>query len=429
MISPFQIIRNKQDHLDHSEDEIQYMINGFTDGVIPDYQMSAWLMAVYFNGMSELETRYYTRGMVNSGKKLDFSYLPGFVIDKHSTGGIGDKVSLILGPLLAACGLYVPMISGRGLGHTGGTLDKLEAIPGYRTQLSLSEFKRIVEKTGISIMGQTADICPADKKIYALRDVTSTVASLPLICGSIMSKKIAEGIQGLVLDVKCGNGAFMTSPHSARKLAGLLTEVGHEYGLKMASVITDMNQPLGDHAGVWCEVRESIHLLQGGGPSDVKEVTLILGQRALEMAGVPGDHRFILEAALSDGSAMAKFEDMVHAHGGYLDTLTGLEIHPPLYTREIFAQHDGWITQMDTYKIGMSIVEMGGGRIIQTDSLDHSAGITFHSKIGAQVKTGDVIGTAYCNSDSKLWRAVEMLSEAIVIDDYAIDSPPLIIED
>ena len=427
MFSPFQTIRNKQNHQNHSEIEIRYMVDGFTDGSIPDYQMSAWLMAVYFNGMSDAETRHYTKAMVNSGKRLDFSYLPGFVVDKHSTGGVGDKVSLVLGPLLASCGLYVPMLSGRGLGHTGGTLDKLESIPGYRTMLNLDEFKKIVETTGIAIMGQTKEICPADKKIYALRDVTSTVASLPLICGSIMSKKIAEGIQGLVLDVKCGNGAFMTTSKDAENLADLLKAVGLEYGLKMASIITNMNQPLGEHAGVWCEVQESIDLLTGKGPSDVREVTLILAEQAMNMANIPGNHREKLESALDDGTAMEKFERMISAHGGSVNSLTDANVHCPKFTQEIMADKSGWIHRMDTYKIGMAIVKMGGGRTIQTDKLDNTAGITFHSKVGNYLHSGDIMCTAYCSQKSKLDDAVKMLKESIVIGENKAEPQNLII--
>ncbi|MFQ6609773.1 MAG: thymidine phosphorylase [Fidelibacterota bacterium] len=427
MFSPFQTIRNKQNREIHSEDEIRYMVDGFTDGSIPDYQMSAWLMAIYFNGMTDAETRHYTHAMVNSGKRLDFSYLPGFVVDKHSTGGVGDKVSLILGPLLASCGFYVPMLSGRGLGHTGGTLDKLESIPGYRTMLNLDEFKKIVETTGISIMGQTQDICPADKKIYALRDVTSTVASLPLICGSIMSKKIAEGIQGLVLDVKCGNGAFMTTQKDAEKLADLLRAVGQEYGLKMASIITNMNQPLGEHAGVWCEVKESIDLLTGKGPADVREVILILAEQAMIMANISGNHREILESALDNGVAMEKFERMISSHGGSVKSLTSNTLHCPKYTRDILADKTGWIQAMDTYKIGMAIVKMGGGRTVQTDKLDNSSGITFNAKVGSYLHAGDIICTAYCSQKSKLDQAVEMLKESIIIGEQKAELQNLII--
>ena len=286
MVSLETIVHQKQSGGILSNTNIQYIVDGYTSGVISDDEMTAWLNAVFQNGMSHEETLDYTRAMVNSGVTLDFSHLPGYVLDKHSTGGVGDKVSLVLGPLLASCRCYVPMLAGRGLGHTGGTIDKLESIPGYKTALSLTEFQKVVETVGVSIMEQTKEICPADRKIYALRDVTNTVASNSLICGSIMSKKIAEGVQGLVLDIKVGNGAFMKSLEQAKNLGILLKEVGELYGLKVSTCFTDMNQPLGKTAGLWCEVLESIECLQGNGPSDLMEVVYHLGSKALEIAGI-----------------------------------------------------------------------------------------------------------------------------------------------
>ena len=280
------IIQQKQSGDILSNTNIQFIVDGYTSGVISDDEMTTWLTAVFQNGMSHEETLEYTKVMLNSGMTLDFSHLNGFVLDKHSTGGVGDKVSLVLGPLLAACGCYIPMLAGRGLGHTGGTIDKLESIPGYKTALSLAEFQKIVETVGVSIMEQTKEICPADRKIYALRDLTNTVASFPLICGSIMSKKIAEGVQGLVLDIKVGNGAFMETLEQAKDLGVLLSEVGKLYGLKVSICFTDMNQPLGNTAGLWCEVLESVECLKGNGPSDLMQVVYHLGKKALEIAGI-----------------------------------------------------------------------------------------------------------------------------------------------
>ena len=262
---PYDLIRKKQQGRAHTPEEIRFLVEAFTDGSLPGHQMAAWLMAVYFQGMTIEERHELVRAMIGSGRRLDFSGIGGYVADKHSTGGVGDKVSLVLGPLVAACGVYVPMLSGRGLGHTGGTLDKLEAIPGFRTALDLDTFQRLVAEVGICIMGQTDDICPADRKMYALRDVTATVGSVPLICGSIMSKKIAAGIQGLVLDVKWGSGAFMTSVDEARTLARALKETGEAFGVDTVTRITDMNQPLGTASGVWCEVQEAVEVLEGGG--------------------------------------------------------------------------------------------------------------------------------------------------------------------
>ncbi len=285
MISPYSVTEEKQNGNSLSQSEIEFIVNGYTAGTISDDEMTMWLKAVFDHGMNQEETLKYTQSMLNSGVTLDFSNLPGFVIDKHSTGGVGDKVSIVLAPLLAACGCYIPMLAGRGLGHTQGTIDKLETIPGYRPSLSLLEFQQMVQDVGISIMAQTEEICPADLKIYALRDVTGTVASLPLICGSIMSKKIAEGIQGLVLDIKVGNGTFMKSLSQAKELGALLKGVGELYGMNVSTSFTDMNQPLGNTAGLWCEIVESIECLKGNGPDDVMSVVYHLGEKALKIAG------------------------------------------------------------------------------------------------------------------------------------------------
>ena len=322
MVSLETIVHQKQSGGILSNTNIQYIVNGYTSGVISDDEMTAWLNAVCQNGMSHEETLDYTRAMVNSGVTLDFSHLPGYVLDKHSTGGVGDKVSLVLGPLLAVCGCYVPMLAGRGLGHTGGTIDKLESIPGYKTALSLTEFQKVVETVGVSIMEQTKEICPADRKIYALRDVTNTVASNSLICGSIMSKKIAEGVQGLVLDIKVGNGAFMKSLEQAKNLGVLLSEVGKLYGLKVSTCFTDMNQPLGNTAGLWCEVRESVECLKGNGPDDLMAVVYHLGKSALEIAGIENPEEK-LKSNIENGKALEKFNEMVDAHGGGIRKYSG----------------------------------------------------------------------------------------------------------
>ncbi|MBT3252056.1 MAG: thymidine phosphorylase [Candidatus Marinimicrobia bacterium] len=427
MKSSVEIIRDKQHNRQHSFEEIKYIVDGFTNGDIPDYQMTAWLMAVYFNGMDISEARHYTKAMIESGKKLDFSYLPDFVVDKHSTGGVGDKVSLILGPLLASCGLYVPMLSGRGLGHTGGTLDKFESIPGYNADLSVSEFSRIVEKVGVSIMGQTADICPADKKIYALRDVTSTVASLHLICGSIMSKKIAEGIRGLVMDIKCGNGAFMNEKSKAEELGVLLKTVGNDYGLKVDYLITDMNQPLGNSVGIWTEVMESIDILKGGGPDDLKYITIKLCEKALIQAGRTGNHISYLENKLNNGDALKIFEQMIDEHGGDLSLLYNPQTYSPNNKQIIVADESGYLQNMDTFKIGISIIEMGGGRLTKADSLDNSAGIVFSKKTGDPVENGEIICEAFCADEARLKKAVQTIKSSITISEEKAPERQLIL--
>ena len=415
MVTLETIVHQKQSGGIISNTNIQYIVNGYTLGVISDDEMTAWLNAVFQNGMSHEETLDYTRAMVNSGVTLDFSHLPGYVLDKHSTGGVGDKVSLALGPLLASCRCYVPMLAGRGLGHTGGTIDKLESIPGYKTVLSLTEFQKVVETVGVSIMEQTKEICPADRKIYALRDVTNTVASNSLICGSIMSKKIAEGVQGLVLDIKVGNGAFMKSLEQAKNLGILLKEVGELYGLKVSTCFTDMNQPLGKTAGLWCEVLESIECLQGNGPSDLMEVVYHLGSKALEIAGIRNPLEK-LKSNIENGRALEKLHEMVFAHGGNLDGLNNPYLHKPKFKKEILAQEEGFVTQMNTLHLGQAVVQMGGGRLAIGDKLDYSTGIQFYKKIGQTVSKGETLAEVFCSNIGKLEIGYSMVCTAYRIE-------------
>ena len=415
MVSLETIVHQKQSGGILSNTNIQYIVNGYTSGVISDDEMTAWLNAVFQNGMSHEETLDYTRAMVNSGVTLDFSHLPGYVLDKHSTGGVGDKVSLVLGPLLASCRCYVPMLAGRGLGHTGGTIDKLESIPGYKTALSLTEFQKVVETVGVSIMEQTKEICPADRKIYALRDVTNTVASNSLICGSIMSKKIAEGVQGLVLDIKVGNGAFMKSLEQAKNLGILLKEVGELYGLKVSTCFTDMNQPLGNSAGLWCEVRESVECLKGNGPDDLMAVVYHLGKSALEIAGIENPEEK-LKSNIENGKALEKFNEMVDAHGGAFESIADSSIHAPKYKKIIIAKDDGFITHLNTLEFGKAVVQLGGARLAIGDNLDYSTGIQFYKKIGQTVSKGETLAEVFCSNIGKLEIGYSMVCNAYRIE-------------
>ena len=415
MVSLETIVHQKQSGGILSNTNIQYIVNGYTSGVISDDEMTAWLNAVCQNGMSHEETLDYTRAMVNSGVTLDFSHLPGYVLDKHSTGGVGDKVSLVLGPLLASCRCYVPMLAGRGLGHTGGTIDKLESIPGYKTALSLTEFQKVVETVGVSIMEQTKEICPADRKIYALRDVTNTVASNSLICGSIMSKKIAEGVQGLVLDIKVGNGAFMETLEQAKDLGKLLKEVGELYGQKVSTCFTDMNQPLGNSAGLWCEVRESVECLKGNGPDDLMAVVYHLGKSALEIAGIENPEEK-LKSNIENGKALEKFNEMIDAHGGAFESIADSSIHAPKYKKIIIAKDDGFITHLNTLEFGKAVVQLGGGRLAIGDKLDYSTGIQFYKKIGQTVSKGETLAEVFCSNIGKLEIGYSMACNAYRIE-------------
>ena len=406
----YSLIKNKQNFLAHSKQEIEYIVNGFTKNKIPDYQMSAWLMAIYLNGMNEIETANYTKSLVNSGEKIKFKNLNKPVIDKHSTGGVGDKISLILGPILAACDCYVPMIVGRGLGHTGGTLDKLESIDGYNGFLNMEEFKKNVKEIGISIIGQTNEICPTDKKIYALRDITGTIESNPLICGSILSKKLAEGIDYLVLDIKIGNGAFMKNKNEAIILGDYLKKVAEKFNLKMKYLITDMNQPLGNYSGLICEVIESIDILKGNGPNDILELIYYIGENCLKLAGLNSGREKIAKV-LKNGKAYEKFEQMVTAHGGKLKSIK-LE---PITKKIIKADKEGYLNFIDTKAMGMSIIELGGGRKKIDDLVDSNAGFRLIKKHGEYVKENDVIAEIFCSNTNKIESGYKIFKKSIQI--------------
>ena len=418
-----EIIKKTSNKIKLSENEITLLINAYNKNLINNEKMTEWLLNVYKNGLTNPEINAYTKALLNSGKKLNFSHLPGYIIDKHSTGGVGDKVSLILGPILAACGCYIPMIAGRGLGHTGGTIDKLESIPGYNCLLSLEKFSKIVSQIGISIISQTKEICPADGKIYALRDITNTIASFPLICGSIMSKKIAEGIQGLVLDIKTGNGSFMPKLKNARDLAKLLTNTGKNYNIQVEAIITDMNQPLGNKSGNWCEIQESISTLKGNGPKDLMNLVFYLGEKALSIAKIENPKNKI-HSVISSGKAYEVFEKMIAAHNGNYKELTKYE--SPKHLRKIHASKSGYISSFDTKKMGMAIVEMGGGRKTITDKIDHSAGFNCKVILGQKVNRGELILELFCYNENKIEIALKMLNASIVISEKKPTLYPLI---
>ena len=392
---PQWVIEKKRDGKVLSDTEIRYFINGFTEGSIADCQMSALAMAICLQGMTPAETAVLTDAMMRSGDVIDPARLPGIKADKHSTGGIGDKTSLILAPLAAACGLTVPMISGRGLGITGGTLDKLESISGFRTDLSEQEFFRTLETCGCAMIGQTVRLVPADKKLYALRDVTGTVPSIPLITASIMSKKLAEGIDTLVLDVKWGAGAFMKSIDEARELAQSMVDVGVQMGKKVRGLITDMNTPLGRTAGNALEVQECLEVLKGGGPDDLRELTVELVYHMLELSNVWKTREEIFQC-LENGAAMEKFEAMVAAQGGATDwEFAAAGIQEPL-----LASADGVVTAVDAEAIGRACLLLGAGRQMPGGPIDHAVGIGRMKKPGEAVKKGDPLAVVFSNSST-----------------------------
>lgn len=413
-----------------SDEQLQFFVDGVVDGSLPDYQISALLMAIYFQGMTDREQTQLTMKMMHSGERLDLSKIPGIKVDKHSTGGVGDKTSLPLAAMVAALGIPVPMISGRGLGHTGGTLDKLEAIPGFQVELSEQGFIKQVAEEKLAIVGATRNVAPADKRIYALRDVTDTVDSIPLIASSIMSKKLASGTDALVIDVKTGAGAFMKTEDSAVKLAKALVAIGKQAGLKCEAVISDMNQPLGSKIGNTLEIEETLDLLKGKGPKDLLELVLELGSRMVVMgqqAASLAEARAKLEQTIADGSALARFKAMIKAQHGDPNVVDDYSLMPHAkYQIEYPAQKDGVIAKLTADEIGLASMLMGGGRQKADDQLDYAVGIELHKKIGDSVQKGESIMTIWSNRED-IDDVKELLDQAVAIKESA-QQPTLIHE-
>jgi pyrimidine-nucleoside phosphorylase len=425
------LILKKRDGGSLAREEIGFFVAGVTDGSLPDYQASALLMAIVLRGMTAEETASLTDAMVHSGIRVDLSDVPGVKVDKHSTGGVGDKTSLILAPLAAACGVPVPMMSGRGLGHTGGTLDKLESIPGFRVNLSIDDMKAALRRVGCAMIGQTAQIAPADKKLYALRDVTGTVESIPLISASIMSKKIAEGIDALVLDVKTGSGAFMKTAADSRRLADSLVAIGNASGVKTEAVITAMDAPLGSAVGNALEVIECVDVLKGNGPVDLVDVSVELAARMLVLGGVEAtvaeaDRR--VRATLASGAGLERFRQIVEQQGGdprVVDDYSRLPSAPERHV--VIATADGFLTRVDAELVGRASVALGAGRDRVEDPVDPAVGIIVRAKPGAVVRTGDAILEIHYRDTARLERALALTTQAIRIGETCPAATPLIV--
>ena len=416
-----------------TEAEIRFIIDGYVKGEIPDYQISALLMAIFFRGMTAKETAILTETMLDSGDRMDLSGIPGPFVDKHSTGGVGDKISLPLAPMVAACGVKVPMMSGRALGHTGGTLDKLESIPGYRTSLELSEFRKGLIEDGFAMTGQTARVVPADKKLYALRDVTATVESIPLITASILSKKVAEGADGIVFDVKCGSGAFMKTYNDAKALASSLVATGTAMGKRVVAVLTDMSQPLGYKVGNFLEIEETLDCLEGKGPQDVMELTFRLGAWMLVLGGAAEtikEGRARCEEAISSGAALERFYRNVVRQGGNVgEMLKRRGSWRSDFARELKAENDGYIESIDALDIGLAGVYLGVGRNRTEDNVSPTAGFIFEKKRGDLIKKGDRIAIAYGKDEASLDPAMALARKAVSISKEAPQSLSLVIEE
>ena len=432
-----ELIRKKREGGTLVEEEFRFLINGYVEGKVPDYQMSAFLMACYFQGMSGEETLTFTKLMLHSGEVIDLSEIPGVKVDKHSTGGVGDKVSLILAPMAAACGVPVPMISGRGLGHTGGTLDKVESIPGFRSDLSISEYKRVIREIGVVMIGQTKEIAPADKKMYSLRDVTATVECIPLIAGSIMSKKLAEGIDALVLDVKTGRGAFMQTHEQALELATTLVGIGNGFGKETIGFITNMNQPLGVAIGNWLEVVESVECLRGAvgnndTSSDLMEVTYMLSGTMVYLGKKAKTIEEGIEKcrkAIEDGSAYHKLLDLVHAQGGNVDAIENLEQFPlPKFAMEIKSRGQGFVRAIDSFELGWTSISLGAGREKIDDVIDMKAGIVLKKKVGDAVNVGDSLAVFYTDRENVLASARERITNAFTFSSNKPKRKPMILD-
>ncbi|MBN9519324.1 thymidine phosphorylase [bacterium] len=419
------VIRAKRDGAELTPEQIDHFIAGATAGTgWADYQLAALLMAVVWRGMTPAETARLTRAMTNSGRRYDLSDLPGPKVDKHSTGGVGDKTSLVLGPLAAACGVIVPMMSGRGLGHTGGTLDKLESIPGFRVHLNETEFRAALKRVGLGMIGQTADVAPADKTLYALRDVTGTVESIPLITASILSKKLAEGIAGLVMDVKAGRGAFMKTRAEAKALAESLVRVGTADGLRMRAVLTPMDAPLGRYVGNSLEVIESVETLKGTGPADLTDLSVLLAARMVEVAGLASDAAEAdckVRAAVASGAGLEVFRRCVEQQGGdprVIDDYTRLPAAP--HTTLVRAPRGGFVTALDAEKVGLGSMQLGAGRRFADDDVDPAVGVILRAAVGDSVKEGDAVFEIHYRDAHTLPAATKLLTEALTI----ADAPP-----
>jgi pyrimidine-nucleoside phosphorylase len=425
------VIRKKRDGIELSREEIESLVSAYTSGDIPDYQVSAWLMAVVLRGMTRAETAALTDAMLHSGEVLDLSFLAARKVDKHSTGGVGDKTSLVLAPLAAAAGVAVPMISGRGLGHTGGTLDKLEAIPGFNVNLPVGEFRRVLEICGCAMIGQTAEIAPADRKLYALRDVTGTVESPYLICASIMSKKLAEGIDALVLDVKTGSGAFMKSEKDAAFLAELMVETGERMGKQVVALITDMDQPLGHMIGNSLEVVEVVDILRGEGPEDLRLLCSELAGWMFYLGGVADsveEGKKQSDNLIASGKALDKFREMVELQGGDVRVIDDPKKLPQAQHRmTVTSAKSGYLVSLQCEQVGTACVILGGGRERKEDSVDPSVGIALHKKVGDAVSTGEPLATIYYNDEGRAVRARQRLEESYQIADSPVhEKRPLI---
>ena len=423
------LIIKKREKGELTQEEINFFVQGFVKGDIPDYQVSAWAMAILLNGMTARETTDLTLAMVHSGHILDLTGIVDIAVDKHSSGGVGDKTTLTVLPTVAACGLPVGKMSGRGLGFSGGTLDKMESIPGYRCDLNTDEFKKQLKEKGIVLTGQSLDLAPADGKLYALRDVTGTVPSTPLIASSIMSKKIAAGAQAIVLDVKVGKGAFMETLEAARELADLMTQIGELAGRKTICLLSDMNQPLGHAVGNALEVKEAIETLKGGGPEDFREHCLhvsahmlVVGRRAKDLK----EGRALAEKALADGRALAKFRVLVEAQGGdasYVDDPD--QLPKAKFVEAVKSPRSGWLAQVNARDVGEASVLLGAGRAKKSDAIDHAVGFVIHHKVGERVEGGQPLFTVHANDEQKLAEARERVLAAYVFSDKAVPALPL----
>ncbi|MBI4743603.1 MAG: pyrimidine-nucleoside phosphorylase [Actinobacteria bacterium] len=431
-MKPYDIIAKKRDGFKLSENEIDFMVQGFTNNKIPDYQMAAFLMSIYIKGLDNEEISHLTNSMIYSGEQINLSAIEGIKIDKHSTGGVGDKTTLVIVPMIAAAGIKVPKISGRGLGHTGGTIDKLESIDGFNTNLSKEKFIRIVNKTGAAIIGQTEKLVPADKKIYALRDVTATVSSIPLIASSVMSKKIASGADKIVLDVKVGSGAFMKSLSSAKKLAEIMVSLGNNLGRKTVAIISNMNQPLGFAVGNSLEVIEAIDTLKDKGPSDLKELCLAIGSEMLILGGITNSQNEainILNDIIKTGKGLNKFREIIKEQDGNEEVIFSYDKLPQAnLTDEYTAKQKGYIHKIDALRIGEAVKCLGAGRITKDTQIDLSVGVILNYKVGDLVKEEDVLIKIFANDKEKIKQAKSIFDEAVEIKESKPEQEPFIYE-